>query len=357
MTDDPPQSTTTAGDSGESTGQEHLPERLRAAFRGLFKRGNGSARSEIEDVIAEDEASGTSFSPEERAMLRAILRLGDMRVDDVMVPRADIEAVEAAWSVWRVLLAFREAGHSRMPVYRETLDDPIGMIHIKDVMAWITDTAAAGPRPPEDEPEAVPACDLAAVDLGLGIEKAGLVRPLLFVPPSMPARLLLERMQASRTQIALVIDEYGGTDGLVSIEDLVEIIVGEIEDEYDLEEEVKVVKVADGQYVADARTSIEDAQAVIGENFRPREEDQDVETVGGLVFAATGRIPVRGEIVNAVEGYEFEILDADPRRIKRIRIRERRKLVPRVRQKVGRDPEARRRPEPPPEPPSDADAA
>ncbi|MGQ7793230.1 hemolysin family protein [Faunimonas sp. B44] len=335
MTDDPYRSPDAAGAVSDAGAHDPLPDRLRSALRGLFRRGNGSARSEIEDVIAEDEASGASFSPEERAMLRAILRLGDMRVDDVMVPRADIEALDAEWSVWRALRAFRGAGHSRMPVYRETLDDPVGMVHIKDVMAWITDTAFGSGKGSDGEPPDVG--DLTAVDLNASLTGAGLVRPLLFVPPSMPARLLLERMQASRTQIALVIDEYGGTDGLVSIEDIVEIIVGEIEDEYDLDEEPTVVKVAEGVFVADARTSIEDARAVIGAGFRPGPDHEDVETVGGLVFAATGRIPVRGEIVHAVEGYEFEILDADPRRIKRIRIRERRKIVPRARQKVARE--------------------
>ena len=291
---------------------------LRTAFGG---RQNGSVRADIEEAIAADEAEGAAFSPEERAMLRAILRLGDMRVDDVMVPRADIEAVEIDTSVAGLLVAAREAGHSRMPVYRETLDDPVGMVHIKDVMGWIADTAM---KPREERGE--PRFDLGAVNLDCTLKATGLVRPLLFVPPSMPARMLLQRMQASRTQMALVIDEYGGTDGLVSLEDLIEVIVGEIEDEHDLDEEPTIRKVAEGQYVADARASVEDAREVIGPAFDAGEEAEEVETVGGLVFAAIGRIPVRGEIVHAVAGFEFEILDADPRRIKRIRIRERRKL-------------------------------
>jgi CBS domain containing-hemolysin-like protein len=143
--------------------------------------------------------------------------------------------------------------------------------------------------------------------------------------------MLLERMQASRTQMALVIDEYGGTDGLVSLEDLVEIIVGEIADEHDLEDETTIQKVADGVWVADARAPIEDARALIGPTFDMGGHEEDVDTIGGLVFAAIGRIPVRGEIVHAVDGFEFEVLDADPRRIRRIRIRERRKPAPRTR--------------------------
>ncbi len=159
------------------------------------------------------------------------------------------------------------------------------------------------------------------------------MRPLLFVPPSMPARALLKRMQSSRTQMALVIDEYGGTDGLVSIEDLVEIIVGEIEDEHDFDEEPTVTKVADGVFVADARAELDDVAAVVGPDFKVGEKGDDLETVGGLVFAATGRIPPKGEVVEAVPGYDFEVLDADPRRIKKVRIRDRAKAAAPVRPK------------------------
>jgi CBS domain containing-hemolysin-like protein len=149
----------------------------------------------------------------------------------------------------------------------------------------------------------------------------------------MAARVLLKRMQASRTQMALVIDEYGGTDGLVSLEDLVEIIVGEIEDEHDPEEEPTVLRVADGVYIADARTPVEEAREAIGPEFRAGEKAEDIETIGGLIFAATGRIPPRGEVVQAVDGFDFEVLDADPRRIKRVRIRDRAKAPAPVRQK------------------------
>jgi len=315
-----------------------LGARLRAGIRGLLGlRQNGSARVDIEEALAADEAAGAAFSPEERAMLRAVLKLGDMRVEDVMVPRADIDAVDIQTPIADLLIAFAKAGHSRMPVYRETLDDPIGMAHIKDAMIWITRTA--GGRKPKagakDAEDGAAALDLTAVDLSQTLHTAGIVRPVLFVPPSMSARMLLGRMQASRTQMALVIDEYGGTDGLVSLEDLVEIIVGEIEDEHDEAEEPAIEKVAAGQFVADARTPIEDVRELIGPAFDVGEHEEDADTIGGLVFSLIDRVPVRGEIINALEGFEFEVLDADPRRIKRLRIRERRKARHPARTKTG----------------------
>ena len=314
---------------------ERQPERqangllavLRSAFGG---RQNGSVRAEIEEAIAADEAEGTDFSPDERAMLRAILRLGEMRVEDVMVPRADIESVDMHSSVAAFLATAREEGHSRLPVYRDTLDDPVGMAHIKDLMTWIADTAL---RPAPEGSNGPARFELGAVDLSTSLQATGVVRPVLFVPPSMPARILLKRMQATRTQMALVIDEYGGTDGLVSLEDLIEVIVGEIEDEHDLDEEPMIHETGRGHYVADARTSVEEARALIGADFAADTVLQDIETVGGLVFSAIGRIPLRGETVEAVDGFEFEIVDADPRRINKVRIRDRRtgRAEPRLR--------------------------
>jgi CBS domain containing-hemolysin-like protein len=311
--------------------QPDIVGRLRAAlFSALGLKSNGSARAEIEDAIAADEAAGATLSADERTMLRAILKLGDMTVDDVMIPRADIEAIDVESSIAEVVAIFRKSGHSRMPVYRETLDDPLGMIHIRDLMTWIADRALG---PAVGVAGEKPRFDFGAVDLTATLEASKLVRPLLFVPPSMPARVLLKRMQASRTQMALVIDEYGGTDGLVSIEDLVEIIVGEIEDEHDIEEEPTVKQVADGVFVADARAELEDAAEVIGPDFKVGAKGDEIETIGGLVFAVTGRIPPKGEVVEAVPGYDFEVLDADPRRIKKVRIRDRAKAAPLVRQK------------------------
>ncbi len=334
MSDD--QGRSPEGPPGESAGQQpDIVTRLRAALLSAFGiKPNGSARAEIEDAIAADEAAGATLTADERTMLRAILKLGDMRVEDVMIPRADIEAIDIDSSLAEVIAIFRESGHSRMPAYRETLDDPVGMVHIRDLMAWIADRAlnraslgavAQGGRKPS--------FDFGAVDLSGSLADSKLVRPLLFVPPTMPARALLKRMQATRTQMALVIDEYGGTDGLVSMEDLVEIIVGEIEDEHDLEEEPTVRQVADGVFIADARAELDDAAAVIGPGFLVGEKSDDVETIGGLVFAVTGRIPPKGEVVEAVPGYDFEVLDADPRRIKTVRIRDRSRAAAPVRQK------------------------
>jgi CBS domain containing-hemolysin-like protein len=303
----------------DSAGQQSdFVGRVRAALLSAFGvRQNGSARADIEDAIAADEAAGATLSADERAMLRAILRLGDMRVEDVMMPRADIEAIDIESTLAEVIAIYRESGHSRLPVYRETLDDPVGMVHIRDLMAWLADRALK----PSDKD--APSFDFASVDLTISLEAAKLVRPLIFVPPSMPARTLLKRMQASRMQMALVIDEYGGTDGLISLEDLVELIVGEIEDEHDLDEDPVVLRVADGVYIADARAELDDAAKVIGPNFQVGEKSEDIDTIGGLVFAATGRIPPKGEIVEAVSGFDFEVLEADPRRIKRVKIRDR----------------------------------
>jgi CBS domain containing-hemolysin-like protein len=253
-----------------------------------------------------------------------------MRVADVMVTRADIEAIDIESTLAEVVAIFRESGHSRMPVYRDTLDDPLGMVHIRDLMAWIADRALAASN---DKGPRKPSFDFAAVDLTGTLEDSKLVRPVLFVPQSMPARVLLKRMQSSRTQMALVIDEFGGTDGLVSIEDLVEIIVGDIEDEHDLDEDPVVKKVAEGVYVADARAELDAAAEIIGPEFNVGEKSEEFDTIGGLVFAVTGRIPPKGEVVQAIEGFDFEVLDADPRRIKTVRIRDRAKASPPVRQR------------------------
>jgi CBS domain containing-hemolysin-like protein len=204
-----------------------------------------------------------------------------------------------------------------MPVFRETLDDPIGLVHIKDLMGLVTEEAArAAPG------GAGPAGGLALdrVDLSRTLVEANLVRNILFVPPSMPVAVLLAKMQASRMQMALVIDEYGGTDGLVSLEDAVEVIVGDIEDEYGEETGPAIVPDGNGGFLADARADLDELAAAIGADLAVGEHGEDVDTIGGLVFSLVGRIPVRGELVAAPGGYEFEILDADPRRIKRVRI-------------------------------------
>jgi len=313
---------TTAGNlaaaSADRAGQpETWFDRLRAA---LGLKSTGSMRTDLAAALAADDVTG-GFTPGERAMLANILRLREMRVADVMVPRADIDATELGTKIGELLMSFRESGHSRMPVFRETLDDPIGMVHIKDLMGFVTEEAArvAGRDGGDGSTPAEPLA-LHDVDLSRTLRDANLVRNILFVPPSMPVAVLLANMQASRMQMALVIDEYGGTDGLVSLEDAVEVIVGDIEDEYDDETGPAIVPDANGGFLADARADLDDLTAAIGTDLAPGEQGEDIDTIGGLVFSLVGRIPVRGELVSAPGGYEFEILDADPRRIKRVRI-------------------------------------
>jgi CBS domain containing-hemolysin-like protein len=309
-------------------------DRLRTAF-GL--KGTGTLREEIASALAADDEGG--FSPEERTMLNNILRLREARVDDIMVPRADIEAVAIDMRLGDLLPAFLKSGHSRMPVFRETLDDPVGLVHIKDLMSHISQAAALPPRT-DDQGAAPPGnIDLTRVDLSRSIAAAGLVRNILFVPPSMPVATLLATMKAMRMQMALVIDEYGGTDGLVSLEDAIEMVVGAIEDEHDDEEGPMIVPDGEDGFLADARADLDDVAKAIGSDLGAGEPGEEVDTIGGLVFALVGRIPVRGELIAAPNGYEFEILDADPRRIKRLRIRKRRTT-----------PRPRARPRPPPEP-------
>jgi len=305
-----------------------------------------SLREDLADALQTDADSNTAFSPGERAMLNNILRFREIRVEDVMVPRADIEAVDQSITIGELMVIFEESGRSRMPVYNDGLDDPRGMVHIRDLLSYVT-KQARNRRRNGKAPAAVPASsektektprspkanfDLSRVDLGKSLEEAGIVRQLLFVPPSMLASDLMQRMQAARIQMALVIDEYGGTDGLVSLEDIVEMVVGDIEDEHD-DDEVMFARTSDDVFVADARVELEEFAAAIGPDFDVREQLEDVDTLGGLIFASLGRIPVRGEVVQAIPGFEFQILDADPRRVKRVRIMRKR---PPARRRVSR---------------------
>jgi CBS domain containing-hemolysin-like protein len=289
--------------------EQHWLDKLRNAI-GL--RGSGSIREDLAVALAtEDVAAG--FSPEERAMMQNILRLREVRVDDIMIPRADIEAVDIDITLGDLFSRFRESGHSRMPVFRESLDDPVGLVHIKDLMEYVTAAAASE--------TAAAKYDLSRIDLDGKLSATKLVRDILFVPPSMPVAVLLSSMQASRMQMALVIDEYGGTDGLVSLEDAVEMIVGEIEDESDEDAGPMIVADGKGGFLADARADLDEVTAAIGEDLAAGgESSEDVDTIGGLVFNLLGRIPVRGELIAAPNGYEIEVLDADPRRLKKLRI-------------------------------------
>jgi CBS domain containing-hemolysin-like protein len=279
---------------------------------GLFRQRNGSSlREDLTDALAESEEAGAeSFSPGERAMLANILRLREVSVEDVMIPRAGIEGVELDTSLAELMLIFERSGHSRMPVYKDSLDDPQGMVHIRDVLAHITRAART---------EAGDGIDLGGVDLNRTIAELNLIRSVLFVPPSMLASELMTRMQTSRTQMALVIDEYGGTDGLVSLEDIVETVVGDIEDEHD-EEENLVTVAGDDAIVADGKAHIEEVARAFGAGFSAGGHADYVDTIGGLLVAALGRVPNRGEVLEALPGFEFHVVDADPRRVKTVRI-------------------------------------
>lgn len=308
------------GPSAGAEPRKRLMERLKSAF-GL--RREASLRADLEGALAEDqlaEAQGQVFSPEERAMLRNILGLREVRVADVMVPRAEIVAVEHDISLGDLLRSFREAAHSRLPVYRETLDDPVGFVHIRDFLTYLTTGAprksSTGRRKKSED------LDLGKIDLATPLSAAKIARRVLFVPPSMPALDLLVQMQASHVHLALVIDEYGGTDGLVSIEDLIEEVVGEIEDEHDEDERV-ITRTAEG-WVANARASLEEVRAALQPELSldtPAELEEEIDTLGGLLVTLAGRVPSRGELIRGPGLVEFEVLDADPRRVKRVRIR------------------------------------
>ena len=274
-------------------------------------RTHESVRDDLQEVLAE-ATEAADLSPRERLMLKNVLGFHRVRVSDVMVPRADMIAVPANTSLGDLLVMFRNAGHSRLPTYGETLDEPLGMIHIRDFLDYLA--AGAGPS---GKPHS-----LGDVDLTATLASANILRPVLFVPASMPAIDLLARMQASRTHMALVIDEYGGTDGLVSIEDLVEMVVGDIEDEHD-ETEHMLVREEGGAVLADARASLEEVSEALGVDLALSDESDDVDTLGGLIVASVGRVPERGELLAGPEGLEFEVVDADPRRLKRVRIRRR----------------------------------
>jgi CBS domain containing-hemolysin-like protein len=234
-------------------------------------------------------------------MLANLLKFGELRVKDVMVPRADIVAVEEKTSLADLVMLFREAQHSRLPVFRETLDDPTGVVHLKSVLGLL-----------ESEDDG----DFRLSEAPI----ASIKRDILFAPPSMPVLDLLLKMQTSHTHLALVIDEYGGTDGLVSIEDIIEEIVGDIADEHD-EESPHARPLPGGGFLADARIDLEDFKQETGIEFHLDETQEDIDTLGGLVVSLLGRVPQRGEIVAHPDGTEFEVLEADPRRVKRLRIR------------------------------------
>jgi CBS domain containing-hemolysin-like protein len=345
---DADQSSSDEGGSSRQSGRS--PSFWVRAARILRPQQGSRLREDLADALMTTGSDDDDFSPDERAMLHNILRFREVRVADVMVPRADIEAVDQNITIGELMILFEESGRSRMPVYADTLDDPRGMVHIRDLLSYVakqarnkrrgTKTAAPtielnGEKSEKAPRSAKPNFDLARVDLQKTLGEAGIIRKILFVPPSMLASDLLRRMQANRTQMALVIDEYGGTDGLASHEDIVEMVVGDIDDEHD-DDEVMFKRVSEDVFVADARVELEEIAAAIGPDFDITEQVDEVDTLGGLIFSELGRIPVRGEVVQALADFEFHILDADPRRIKRVRITRKRHAI-RRRAKVDGD--------------------
>jgi CBS domain containing-hemolysin-like protein len=287
---------------------------LSRVMRILFGWKSASTRADLELVLtAEQPASG--FSPEEAALLKNILGLREYRVERVMVPRADIVAVQQDIALGVLVKVFESAGHSRLVVYNDTLDDPAGMVHIRDMISFMAARAVVDPASIVRH-EASPQTDLnlANIDLTMPLAAAKIVREILYAPPSMPALDLLAKMQATRIHLALVIDEYGGTDGLVSMEDLVELIVGDIADEHDEREMPGIMPQSDGSFLAAGRASLDDVRSVIGEEFDVGEARQDVDTLGGYLVIKAGHVPVRGELVPGPDPFEAEVLDADPRR-------------------------------------------
>lgn len=293
---------------------------LAQRLKSLFGRARDKdLRESLEVALETHDAQnpGDVFREEARSMMHNLITFAGLRVDDVMVPRVDIVAIDDSASMRDLLDRFTSANHSRVPVYRETLDDIAGMIHVKDFLRWMS---VKGAKRRGKAARAAGGLSIPAAELATTVRQTGLARQVLFVPPSMPASDLLVKMQASRIHLAIVIDEYGGTDGLVSIEDLVEEIVGDISDEHDTDEEELIRKTGDFTYTADGRLVIAALEQLLGVELLSGEDREEADTLAGLVFEIAGRVPTRGEIVRHGSGVEFEILESDPRRVKRLRI-------------------------------------
>lgn len=287
-------------------GASRLPREGGASDDGLFDRlsqwlrgarrakTNDSVRETLEDLIEQRDEAEQPIDDHERTLLSNILRLRDQTAYDVMVPRADINAIEVKASLQEIIKLVQDTGHSRYPIYRESLDDAIGLVHIKDVLL------------------------LQASEKNFSLQR--ILRRVLYVSPSIRVLDLLLEMRLKRTHMALVVDEYGGVDGLVTIENLVEQITGEIEDEHDRAVEPDFVEYPDGVIEADARMPLTELEARVGP-LLDEEDREDIDTLGGLVFYLAGRVPSRGELIGHPSGLEFEVVEADPRRIKRLRLR------------------------------------
>ena len=260
----------------------------------VFK--NGSLKENIETVLDTVKKDDENISKQERLMLLNILKIDQIRSMDIMIPRADIGAVEVNDSFEKVLEVFIKESHSRVPVYEKNLDNIIGMIHIKDLVKYQSNE-----------------------NFEQGFLRK-IIRDVVEIPPSMPVLDLLMKMQLTRLHMGIVIDEYGGTDGLVTIEDVIEEITGEIEDEHDEQNMPTLIKTSPNSFKASARAKIEDFQKLSKINLLNVHDNEDVDTLGGLVIATVGRVPQRGEIIKHESGLIFEIIDADPRKIKSLKI-------------------------------------
>jgi len=305
---------------------------LRSAFGGDTA---SDLRSSLENTLKDNSKSG-AFSQTERFMLHNILQFSSKRIEDVMVPRADIVGIEATASLAELMVTFEEAGHSRLVVHDETLDNPRGMIHIKDLQAWLTRRVKKRRHKPNDEAEKPkaksngkrgpktapkgPEWSFYPSDFRRTIANSRMIRDILYVPPSMRAVDLLLKMQSTHTHMAVVVDEYGGTDGLVTIEDLVEEIVGDIEDEHDTDDGPLVSEIGDGAFAIDARAPVGEVETALGLSLALADDDEEYDTIGGLIVSLIGRVPGRREIIKHPAGVEFEIIDGDPRRVKRLRV-------------------------------------
>ena len=284
--------------AGQKRGENQAPsfmEGLLRRIRELTGRDEEDVREALEDMIEEAESRGIGrLPPEERTLLLNAVAFGELRVDDVMVPRADIEGIDLHADLAAVIAAMQRSGHSRLVVYRGTLDEVVGIVHVKDLLPFWGN--------------------------GRAFSLAEIVRPVLVVPPSMRVLDLLLEMRRSHQHVAIVVDEFGGTDGLVTIEDICEEIVGELQDEHERAAAPMLVDRPDGAIEADARVDLEELEDRLGIRLLDEEEREDVDTVGGLIYALVDRIPEKGEVIRHPAGIRFEILDADPRRIRRVLI-------------------------------------
>ncbi|MBV0912726.1 transporter associated domain-containing protein [Anianabacter salinae] len=284
-------------DAGSSDAAQGALDQDIRPKKGLFSwiaEAFGAPDEETDEETARERINGRNTN----GLALGLLNLRRMRVEDVAIPQAEIVAVPQDITKDDLVKVFRDSGMTRLPVYNGTLDSPTGMIHLKD---FALEFGFNGPTE-----------DFSLVTM---------LRPLLYAPPSMPIGVLLQKMQSQRMHMALVIDEYGGVDGLVTIEDLIEQVVGEIEDEHDTEEDRNFTTEKPGTYLAQAKTPIEEFEAETGLKLVDEDEEEEIDTLGGLVFMLAGRVPARGEVIPHPEGLEFEVVDADPRRIKRLRVR------------------------------------